>query len=192
MSASPISVLRRISIARISEQANIIALFAVCAALVVAFYYQLVFGELPCPLCLLQRVGMIAIGIGFLLNILYGIRSTHYGVGLIGCVLTGLISLRQILLHLAPGDPGYGSTFLGLHFYTLGAIGALLFLFVIAFLLILKSWEQPVKRKLPSMWGNLAIWLFAVLIAGNLLSTVLECGLSQCDDNPTVYQLLKG
>ena len=32
--------------------------------------------------------------------------------------------------------------------------------------------------------------VFAVLIAANLASTVLECGGGQCDDNPTFYHLL--
>ena len=30
----------------------------------------------------------------------------------------GAIAARQILLHIMPGDPGFGSAFLGMHFYT--------------------------------------------------------------------------
>ncbi|MCE1658450.1 disulfide bond formation protein B, partial [Enterobacter hormaechei] len=41
---------------------NLIGLFAISAVLTLAFYYQLVLSELPCPLCLLQRAGMIMIG----------------------------------------------------------------------------------------------------------------------------------
>ncbi|MCD3069678.1 disulfide bond formation protein B, partial [Salmonella enterica subsp. enterica serovar Enteritidis] len=34
---------------------NQVGLLGICVALVVAFYYQLVRHELPCPICLLQR-----------------------------------------------------------------------------------------------------------------------------------------
>ena len=33
--------------------------------------------------------------------------------------------------------------------------------------------------------------LLALLIAANLVSTVLECGAGQCDDNPVHYLLLR-
>src|SRR5215472_10589130 len=36
---------------------NMLGLLGISSALAVAFYYQLAFGELPCPLCLLQRAG---------------------------------------------------------------------------------------------------------------------------------------
>ncbi len=35
---------------------NQVGLLGICVALVVAFYYQLVRHELPCPICLLQRL----------------------------------------------------------------------------------------------------------------------------------------
>ena len=38
--------------------------------------------------------------------------------------------------------------------------------------------------------GKAVAILFTLLIAANLLSTVLECGAGQCDDDPTYYQLL--
>ncbi|WP_410520766.1 disulfide bond formation protein B [Candidatus Tisiphia endosymbiont of Dioctria rufipes] len=38
---------------------------------VVAFIFQFFYYELPCPLCLLQRFGFIAIGLGALLSIIY-------------------------------------------------------------------------------------------------------------------------
>jgi disulfide bond formation protein DsbB len=176
---------------RFSELVNLVALLGISAGLIIAFYYQLALGELPCPLCLLQRAGMIAIGIGFLLNVRFGIRSSHYGVALLGAVITGVIALRQVFLHIAPGDAGYGSTVLGVHFYTLAALAALASCVAIALMLMLKSWERPAEHKAPtSLWGKLAMWLFAVVIAANLLSTVLECGAGQCDDDPTFYQLL--
>ncbi len=57
---------------------NQIGLLGICVALVVAFYYQLVRHELPCPICLLQRAGLIIAGFGFLFNLCFGLRGIHY------------------------------------------------------------------------------------------------------------------
>ena len=38
-----------------------LGLAGICLTLIVAFYYQLYLAELPCPLCLLQRVGLVVV-----------------------------------------------------------------------------------------------------------------------------------
>ncbi|KAA1195167.1 disulfide bond formation protein B [Photorhabdus heterorhabditis] len=170
---------------------NIIGLFGISAALTVAFYYQLVLSELPCPLCLLQRTGMIMIGFGFLFNLRFGIKSAHYGIALIGCIVTGIIAIRQVFLHIMPGDTGYGSALFGLHFYTWALLSSIIAIIAISVMLILKSLEKTTEEKENApVFGQILIGLFVLLIAANLISTVLECGGGQCDDNPTFYQLL--
>ena len=170
---------------------NLLALGGICASLAVAFFYQLAFGDLPCPLCQLQRVGLIATGLGVAMNLRLGLRTCHYGMALLGCLLTGVIAARQVLLHILPGDPGFGSPFLGLHFYTWAVLTALALAAFIAGLLML---GEPVTAPPPApglqRLGRLAVWLFAALIAANLVSTVIECGLGPCDSNPTYYHLL--
>ena len=44
-----------------------LALTGISGVLLVAFYYQLALGELPCPLCALQRVGFIVAGVGLVI-----------------------------------------------------------------------------------------------------------------------------
>ena len=51
---------------------NALALAAVCGSLLEAFYWQIVFNELPCPLCQLQRVALTLAGIGMMLNVRFG------------------------------------------------------------------------------------------------------------------------
>lgn len=170
---------------------NILGLFGISAALLVAFYYQLALFDLPCPLCLLQRVGLILIGCGFLFNVRFGIKGAHYGIALIGCVVTGSIAARQMFLHILPGDAGYGSTFLGLHFYTWALLSSIIAVVAIAVMMMLGKDRSVTEETLTvSLWGKLAMVLFALMIAANLVSTVLECGGGQCADNPTFYQLL--
>ncbi|AHB99270.1 hypothetical protein M973_07510 [Francisella orientalis LADL 07-285A] len=45
-----------------------IELTGITITIISAFYFQFIMGEIPCPLCLLQRLGLLAIGFGFLLN----------------------------------------------------------------------------------------------------------------------------
>ncbi|MDX7988559.1 disulfide bond formation protein B [Xenorhabdus sp. 12] len=169
---------------------NILGLFGISVILIVAFYYQLARFELPCPLCLLQRAGIIMIGFGFLFNIYFGVKNAHYSLSILGCIVTGFVAMRQVSLHILPGDTGYGSTFFGLHFYTWAAILSILTVIAIAIIMPLKAGNTDSAKYTPPALGKIAMGLFALLIAANLVSTVLECGSGQCDDNPTFYQLL--
>src|SRR5262245_21155222 len=102
---------------------DLVALIGLSLVLLVAFYYQLVRGEFPCPLCLLQRVGFIVAGIGVILNLTRGPRPAHYGLILLAAIAAGSASLRQISLHVIPGTGAYGSALWGFHFYTWAFIG---------------------------------------------------------------------
>ncbi|MGY8708923.1 disulfide bond formation protein B [Bradyrhizobium sp. 18BD] len=172
---------------------NVLGLLGISLVLAVAFFYQLALGELPCPLCLLQRAGFIAIGMGFLLNMRFGERPSHYAMILIASLVTGFISMRQVSLHLAPGDPGYGSALLGLHFYTWALIAALGIVCYVALVFVLKDVTCDRDGAVPMRGpvSSAVFAIFALLVAANLLSTVLECGAGQCDDNPVRYLLLR-
>lgn len=170
---------------------NALGVFGISLVLLVAFYYQIAHGELPCPLCLLQRAGFIVIGMGFLFNVRIGERFSHYAMVLCGALLTGFISMRQVALHLAPGDAGYGSTLFGLHFYTWALIAAVGVVIYVALMFVAKD-ALPACAVAPSRSVSNAVFAcFALLIAANLVSTVLECGGGQCADNPVHYLLLE-
>lgn len=170
---------------------NILGLLGLSIALVIAFYYQLVKFELPCPLCLLQRVGLMLAGCGFLLNIHHKVKSAHYGMVILGCMVTSIVAARQVFLHITPDDLGYGSTFLGLHFYTWAFIISVFCIFAVSFLMILSELAHKFKAFSPfPIFSKVASFLFVFLIAANLISTVLECGGGQCADDPVRYELL--
>src|SRR5690606_30148285 len=95
---------------------NAIGLLAICAALSFALTDQIVYHDLPCPLCILQRAGLMAAGFGLALNLGIAIRPAHYGLMILGAMLGGTIAARQIALHIVPGTGSYGNAFLGLHF----------------------------------------------------------------------------
>jgi hypothetical protein len=170
---------------RLAFSFNTLALAVITIVLGGAFIEQIVFGELPCPLCLLQRAGLLAVGLGFLLNLRFGIQPMHYGVALFGALTGAATSVRQILLHIAPGDPGYSKAVFGFHLYTWSFISFICVMFGIALLLCLGK-PGPSDRPYSRLAGLVCL-VFMIVVAGNLISTLLECGLTQCGDDPTRY-----
>ena len=65
---------------RLAITLNALALYAISAVLAVAFYWQFAYGELPCPLCMLQRAAFSALAVGPVLAIRHGPKPQHYGL----------------------------------------------------------------------------------------------------------------
>ncbi len=168
---------------------NTIGLLGICTGLIIAFADQLYQQDLPCPLCLLQRVSLIAVGLCLCMNLKNGIRTTHYGLMLLAALLGFSIALRQVFLHLALGDPGYGHAILGFHLYTLSSIAFILIISSTAIALILEGGFDEKKSTLTRK-NKLLIGFFLVLILANGISTFIECGFSICPANPVHYQLI--
>ena len=167
---------------------NTLALAGICAILGLAFLWQLAYRELPCPLCLLQRAAFVLVGIGLVLNIRFGPSPMHYGMVLLSALGGAFVSGRQVLLHIAPNDPGYGSTFLDMHFYTWAFIAFVLIMAWVAVMLVIdrNASDQNAPMPIDSFTG-FVLWLFLLLVAGNVVSTMLECGFGPCADNPVSY-----
>ncbi|UGA37365.1 disulfide bond formation protein B [Chromobacterium haemolyticum] len=62
---------------------NQLGLLLINLMLLVAFYFQFAQHELPCPLCLLQRVALCAIAVALAANVLLGDKPGHYGMMLL-------------------------------------------------------------------------------------------------------------
>jgi disulfide bond formation protein DsbB len=172
---------------------NVLSLYAVALVLAVAFAAQLLLNELPCPLCLLQRVLFAMLAIGPILNLRWGPRASHYALSLLAAVVGAMVSTRQVLLHIMPGDPGYGSAILGFHYYTWALIGfAVTIVLLAAILLFDRQFDRNDTATAASgAFAHFAVWLVIGLAALNVASALLECGFGACADNPIVYELLK-
>ena len=165
-----------------------LALYGICAVLGVAFYYQFGRGELPCPLCALQRVGFVVAGVALVLNLRTGYSPAHYGLALLSVVAAGSASLRQISLHAIPGTGHYGSALFGFHFYTLAfaAYGALV-AYAGTMLMIARTVDERPRVAPAGAAAKLACWLFILLAAANAAAFLAECGAGPCPDDPTGY-----
>lgn len=187
---------------------NLLALVGICTALLGGFYFQLVSGEIPCPLCMLQRAGLMLVGLGFAMNVRFGASAVHYAIVILSSIVGASVSARQILLHIAPGDPGFGSAVFGYHMYTWGFV---LFVGSIVFSAMMLIMDRQKLDQADNAYGGarvgtpagvsargnavpfrstLAAGLSALLLllsAGNLVSDVLTCGAAICADDPTGY-----
>jgi disulfide bond formation protein DsbB len=170
---------------------NALALLGVCALMLFAFYWQIVRGELPCPLCLLQRAAFLGAGLGLLLNVRFGASESHYGVVIVSALAGAAFAARQVLLHIVPGTGAYGSPVFGYHFYTWALLG---FVALIAFagvmLFLSAQFVEGVHDERPPAGTQALGWLFVLVVLANAMSTLLECGFGPCPDNPTGYELL--
>ena len=174
---------------------NWLGAMAVALVLLIAFVLQFAQHELPCPLCLLQRVAFVLCGVGFLLNLRFGSHPAHYGVVILSALFGLAVAGRQVLLHIVPGDGGYGPPLLGLHLYTWTFIFFAATLLGVGLLLLLSSREPEARREgrhaLP-MGGlsRLAAWLLILVTLANAAASFALCGPIECPDNPTSYWLL--
>jgi disulfide bond formation protein DsbB len=200
--------------ARAARLLNAAGLLGLSAILLVAFDYQFLKGELPCPLCLLQRAAFAAAGVGLGLNVCVGSRPAHYAVTILSAIAGALIAGRQVLLHIVPGGEAYGSALFGLHFYTWALIAFMLTVCAAAFMLLFEGQfivvpeqhgrlplraedDSTVRRtqqedRMARHIGTAAVLLFLALVLANAALTFAECGVGLCPDNPTSYQLFSG
>lgn len=178
---------------RFAAKLNALSLYAIGLVLLGAFYFQFALQELPCPLCLLQRVAFIALAVGPVLTLRLGPRPSHYALVLIAALVGAGIAARQILLHIAPGDPGYGSALLGHHFYTWA-----FFCFVAAILAstAMLLFDEQFREAWPApelgLFEKGATWLILALTLCNALGALMQCGFAACPEDPVRYELIFG
>jgi disulfide bond formation protein DsbB len=171
----------------------LLMLAIVAAILTMAMVLQVAFGEIPCPLCLLQRVAMLGCCFGLIRQLGAGESQRGTGIALVFALLLLVISARQTLLDIVP-RPGHayvGQAVLGLHMPVWSVIiaAALLLGFAIRFALFggpraAEETEGSAMRR----WAR-GLELYVVLISAvNFVAVLLQCGLGEC--HTSGYRLL--
>lgn len=185
---------------------NALALLGISALLTFAFVDQVVSFDLPCPLCILQRLGFALAGFGFTLNLMWGTRPSHYALIILASVTGATVAGRQVLLHIAPGSGTYGQPLFGLHFYTWAFIAFAMIIIWCALLLAIDRRLLPQGKASSGLEESgsasqsvaasrtliviLLVSIFALLIGLNAVSTLLECSIGICPADPSHYELL--
>lgn len=177
------------NVSRLASYTNILDILGIAIILIITFVFQFFLKEIPCPLCILQRIGLLITSLGLLLNLAYQFRPSHYSLSLLGALLTAFIALRQVALHVTPGSGAYGTTFWGFHMYTWSFILAIIIVLATSLALgIDRQYSvQRIKTKIETVITKALFALIFFLIITNLVSVLMECGLSSCPENPTRY-----
>ena len=166
-----------------------LVMLAVVAAIVSwAMVLQYAFGEIPCPLCLLQRVAMLGCCFGLIVQLREeGPERTERGTGiaLLFALLLLVISARQVLLDIVP-RPGHdyiGQPVFGLHMPVWSVLIAVALLGGVAIRLVLFGAPRAQAGARDSAFSRparaLEIYVLAIS-AINFVSVVLQCGLGEC------------
>ena len=179
-------------LARLADLALLAVLVGLAAILTAAMILQYAASEIPCPLCLLQRVAMFGICFGIIHHVRNGYDARNIGVGLVWALFLLLVSVRQVLLNIVarPGHAYPGSAVLGLHMPVWSVVIAFAVLLAFAATLAVFNGERnalppsPVLTQIGSFAG---LYVIALCLL-NLVSAVLQCGFSAC--HTTGYKLL--
>jgi disulfide bond formation protein DsbB len=176
----------RSSLVATLDRLILLAMLAVLAAiLTAAMAMQYALGEIPCPLCLLQRVAMFGCCFGLVQQLRKGDSERGTGIALIFAVLLLVISVRQTLLDIYPrtGHDYIGSAVLGLHLPVWSVIIAVALLLGLAVRLAMFGGERATEGGEDALSRlvvqPLAIYV-VVICAVNFLSVLAQCGLDQC------------
>ena len=178
---------------RLGDLALLALLLVIAGIITAAMVLQYAYGEVPCPLCLLQRVAMFGICFGVMRSFRHGDRTRSIGLGLLSALALLVIAGRQVLTDICPlpGRSYVGSAVFGLHMPVWSVVVALAT--IAAFTLHLAAMgdsgmprHEP-EPKLASIGAVVGLYVLA-LCAINLVSAVLQCGFGQC--HTTGYSLL--
>ncbi len=167
---------------------NSACMLIVVSILLGAFYFQFGLHENPCPLCLLQRMGMIGVIVGLAMNTQFGFQRIHFAAVNLAALVGAMFSIRQVLLHVCPiaGKPsGYGDPIGGMHLYSWGVLIFAASILGSSILSTLVKDEQQESTRKPSLFEQVVFQLAAMVCLANVAATFAMCWLGPCcDDGP--------
>ncbi len=178
---------------------NFIGLLAMIGVLLGAYVYQFSYRELPCTLCQLQRVAMVAVAFGAAMNVMFGPDPRHYGVCLVSALLGLGVSIRQSLLHINPyfdtttglptslatSNPPFGQPVMGLHLYVWGVLLFAVVILVVGVVQLFKGQFGAMRSELDRLSGlaSVGVGILALLAVAETLTTFAECGFVDCPND---------
>ncbi len=178
---------------------NLAGMLAMIGVLLGAYVYQFSYRELPCTLCQLQRVAMVAVALGAAMNVMLGPRARHYAVCLVSAMFGLAISIRQTLLHINPffdtktgqptlaaaANPPFGQPVFGLHLYVWGIVLFATVILAVGIVLLFQSQFEPSKNTADWLKRLAGVGVAALFVVASIetLTTFLECGFGACPND---------
>ena len=185
--ANPAMGLQR-SLAKLNYAYLLLVMLIIAGILSAAMTLQYANGELPCPLCLLERVAMFGVCFGIMMNFRRGFSYQNTGFSLLFAILLLVVSVRQSLLDIypRPGHEYIGSAIFGIHMPVWSIIIALCLLTAYAIKLAVLGGDEYLRAadvgQFPAIKkaANVVSLYVIALCVINLGSVVLQCGLGEC------------
>lgn len=163
------------------------------AVLTAALVLQFTASDIPCPLCLLQRVAMFGCCFGLLNQLCTRGSERGAGIALLFALLLLVVAARQTLLDLfpRPGHAYIGSAVFGIHMPVWSvAIGVCLLLALSLRLALFGAPHLPPHAARPPLARAARVLeIYVVLICAiNFVAVVLQCGFDEC--HTSEYRLI--
>jgi disulfide bond formation protein DsbB len=171
-------------------------LYVVAAILTAAMAYQYLNHEIPCPLCLLQRLALFGVCFGIIQNFRSGYSDRNTGWSLLFTLFLLFVSVRQTLINIypRPGHAYVGSAVFGIHMPVWCVLIATAILVAFGLKLTVLGGDHKFEGRKPAgALGKLAaagVIVVVVLCTINFASVVVQCGLDSC--RTSGYRLLGG
>jgi disulfide bond formation protein DsbB len=181
--------------AMLNDLFQLAMMLAMAAILTAAMVLQYAGNEIPCPLCLLERVAMFGVCFGVISHFRQGHSARNDGISMLFAFFLLVVSVRQTLLDIypRPGHSYIGSAVLGLHMPVWSVVIAAAILLAFAVKLAVLGGEhlreQPATPALHRPARLLSLYVIALCLI-NFGSVVLQCGIGAC--NTSGYRLLGG
>jgi len=159
---------------------------------------QLIIHDLPCPLCVMQRMSMAMTAFGPAYIIVETLKgdintekyATGYGLSLVFSIFGMVSSVRQLLLHIAPNDPGFGPSVLGIHFYTWSLLTFIVVVGFVGINLIFAKQLTPTADVNFKKFGDFAVKFIFVMVVVMFILMIFEEGFNfLLPGDPVRYQL---
>lgn len=169
--------------------ANIAFILAITLILCGSLFAQFVMGELPCSLCMLQKYGLLLSAVGPVYIIVNHQKGTltpgnymaGFGITIVSAFFGAIYSARQMLLHIAPDDKGFGAAFFGIHFYTWSFIAFAIIILYAGVMLSCKDYFMPSNDQYGAGFENLAKFamiFYFIIVVVVCIAVTFELGLN--------------
>lgn len=171
-----------------NHAAMLLMMFVIAAILTTAMVLQFIKGELPCPLCLLERLAMFGVCFGIMRNFRHGFAYRNTGLSLLWTIFLLVVSVRQSLLDVypRPGHAYIGSPIFGLHMPVWSIVIALALLTAYAIKVTLVGNDAFMRTadiatfpRLKRAADAVSLYVIAILLI-NAVSAVVQCGFGEC------------
>ncbi|MGE3150190.1 MAG: disulfide bond formation protein B [Pseudorhodoplanes sp.] len=175
-------------LALLNDTYFLLMLLVIAGILTAAMILQYGFGELPCPLCLLQRVALFGVCFGIMQNFRHGFSYRNFGYSMLFTIFLLIVSVRQTLLDIypRPGHEYIGSAVFGIHMPVWSIIIAAALLIAYAAQLAALGGEDFLRKAgtkaspvIDRLAASLSLYVIALCLI-NFVSVIVQCGFGEC------------